>query len=138
MIECVTCSRVDAINNNKPIVRFSDLSLFHKINFFNPLLYRSRVIQLFYFSGTFPASEYLFSAPRGLFISVVIPRFRVSAQRLEDSCRTPRGLFILVVLSLLPSICAAPQGFYLVEFEYLRKVLVHGLIYAILSTCAKG
>ena len=57
------------------------------------LLYRNEIICFFYFSGTFPASEYLFSAPRGL---------------------------------------------HLVEFEYLRKVLVHGLIYSILSTCAKG
>ena len=29
-------SRVDAINNSKSIVRFRDLSLFRKINFFNP------------------------------------------------------------------------------------------------------
>ena len=70
------------------------------------LLYRSYVIHFFYFSGTFLASEYLFSAPRGLFILAVLsslpsifsalledslfwsyfPRFRVSAQ-------DPRGLF---------------------------------------------
>ena len=46
---CDMSSRVDAINNNKPIGRFGDLSLFHKINFFNPILYRSRVIQFFLF-----------------------------------------------------------------------------------------
>ena len=34
------------------------------------------------------------------------PRFRVSAQRLEDSSMT---LFFLAVLSPLPSICAAPS-----------------------------
>ena len=58
-----------------------------------------------YFSGTFPASEYLFSAPRGPFILAVLfplpsicsalledslfqpyfSRFRVSVQLLEDS-----------------------------------------------------
>ena len=89
-------------------------------------------MHFFYFSGTFPASEYLFSAPQ--------------------------ELFILVVISPLPSICAAPRGLLedssmtLVEFEYLRKVLVHGLIYGeclrkvlvhgliytILSTCARS
>ena len=46
------------------------------------LLYRSHVIHFFNFSGTLLASEYLFSAPQ--------------------------GLFILVVLSPIPSICAAP------------------------------
>ena len=61
------------------------------------VIVQSSFIQFFNFSGTFLASEYLFSAPRGLFILVVFSRFRVSAQRLEDSCRTPRGLFILVV-----------------------------------------
>ena len=33
---CDMSSRVDAINNNKSIVRFRYLSLFRKINFFNP------------------------------------------------------------------------------------------------------
>ena len=49
------------------------------------LLYRNEILHIFNFSGTFPAFEYLFSAPQGLFISVVFSRFRVSAQRLEDS-----------------------------------------------------
>ena len=41
-----------------------------------------------FFSGTFPTSEYLFCAPPGLCKSIILtrfPRFRVSAQRLEDS-----------------------------------------------------
>ena len=122
---------------------------FKSISSIRILLYRSHVIHFFYFSGTFLASEYLFSAPRGLFILVALsplpsicaasrglfsalledslfwsyfPRFRVSAQRLEDSCRAPRGLFILVVLSPLPSICAAPRG--LKKKYHFNEVLV--------------
>ena len=122
------------------------------------LLVGNEIIHFFYFSGTFPASEYLFSAPRGLFILVVFPRFRVSAQHpwglLQDSLRTlyfsgtfpasqylfsaPRGLFILVVFPRFRVSVQHPRGLHLVESEYLRKVLVHGLIYAIFSTCAKG
>ena len=95
---------------------------------------------LSYFSGTFPASEYLFSAHGGLFIlAPLFPlpgifsalledslfwmyffRFRVSFQRswrtLYFGCTffaseylfsAPRGLFILVVLFSLPSIFLA-------------------------------
>ena len=39
------------------------------------LLYRSQDIQIFFFSATFPASEYLFSAPRGLKTSIISTRF---------------------------------------------------------------
>ena len=88
-----------------------------------------------FFSGTFSASEYLRSASRTLvgllkdsLFQPYFPPFRVSFQR------SPRTLYFGRTFPL-SSICAAPRGLYL---EYLRKVLVHGLIYAISSTCAKG
>ena len=76
------------------------------------------------------------AAPRGLFILVAFSRFRVSAQhledscrtlpRLEDSCRTRRGPFILAVLSSLSSIFSALLEdslfrSYFPAFEYLRS-----------------
>ena len=69
-------------------------------------------IHFFYFSGTFPASGYLFSAPRRLFILVVLPLFRISFQR---SSRTLGRFFddpLLTVLYPPPSTCAASSNFY--------------------------
>ena len=81
---------------------WSLFTFFPKILILDVLPYRNEVIHFIYFSGTFPTSEYPFSAPRGLFILVVLSRFRVIAQRLKDSCRTLR--WRLAVLFRLPSI----------------------------------
>ena len=86
------------------------------------LLVGNEIIHIFYFSGTFSVSEYLFSAPRGLFIlDVLCPLssicsapsralyFGCTFSAFEYLFSAPRGLFILDVLSPLLSICSAPS-----------------------------
>ena len=79
------------------------------------------------FSGTFLASEYLFSAPWGLYLGylkylmILYSFFGFSGTFLASEY-----LF------------SAPRGLHLGYLQYLCKVLVHGLIYAISSTCEQG
>ena len=71
-----------------------------------------KIYTFFYFSGTFPASEYLFSAPRRLLILVVLPHFRIS---FEHSSRNLPRFFddaLLTVLLPPPSTWAASSNFY--------------------------
>ena len=113
------------------------------------------------FWSSFPASEYLRSASRtlvGLLESSLFWSSFPASEYLRSASRTLVrllwGLFILAVLPLLSSICAAPsrtplswiwvlaQGpstwVNLLYLEYLRKELNHPSSLVILSTCAKS
>ena len=83
----------------------------------------SQVLYSFFgFSGTFLTFEYLFSAPQGLFILVVFPHFRVSAQRLEDSSMT---LFFSGTVAASENLRSASRTLYFgctfPASEYLRS-----------------